>query len=303
MEERAEGEVRPSDLPIIRQSIVAASVLDEAVLAEVHLFRPALGCILPGPFRAVDGAAPELLALAETYQLVEYHFQPCLVRDKAGQLADSPYSVRFGVDVLLLVPELARGPADELLLVQLVHQLGRGEEAARVLLGVTLAAGQLPHRHGKAQLQREASVLQDEANPRSIALAGRDGVRIVDEADILGALGNEFKLVLGPAAPQRSHAVVIAHTVQLHGIGRALHQEPLVLAYSGAPSVFDAEDRLPLLVSVALTRVHVFGLALPREVAGGKANHMPLLVPDWNDQAPAVEVIERPALFVFADKP
>ena len=192
MEERAESEVRPSDLPIIRQPIVAAAVLDESVLAEVHLFGSALGSILPRPFRAVDGAAPELLALAETYQFVEYHLQPCLVRDKAGQLADSPYCVSLGVDVLLLVPELARGPADKLLLVQLVHHLGRGEEAARVLLGVTLPAGQLPHRHGKAQLQREAAVLQDEANARTIALPGRHRVRIVDKADILGALGNEF---------------------------------------------------------------------------------------------------------------
>ena len=302
VEERAEREVAPLYFALVRQPVVAAAVFGEAVAAEVHLLRGLLLRVDARPLRAVDIRTPELLALAELRELVDDHVRAGLVGDERGELRDAANGVALLVDVLVLVPELLRCPADELLLLQRVHHGMVGEVRARVLLGVPLAVRQLPHGDGEAHLQRLPPVLQHEADARAPALTRGNGVGVVDEAHGARGLGQRLQLFARPFSAQRGHGVVEAHRVELHGVGRAFHQQPLVALQCRAPADVDAEDVLPLRVGGTFAAVEVLCLRLARYVAGGEANGAALLVADGNDQAAAVEVVDRAALLVLPQK-
>ena len=302
VEEGTEGEVAPLYFALVREAVVAAAVLGEAVFSQVYLLRTLLLRVDACPFGAVDVGPPELLALAELDEFVENHVRAGLVRDEGRELGDLAHGVALLVDVPVLVPQLACGPADKLHLLEGGHHFGAGEVTVGVLLGVPFAHGYLADGDRETHLQCLAAVLQHEADARAPALASGDGVGIVEEADGAGGLGQRLQLFARPLAAQRGHGVVEAEGVELHGVGRAFDQEPLVLLQRSAPADVDAEDVLALGVGGAFSRVEVLGLALPGHVAGGEAHGAPLLVAYGHHETAAVEVVDGASLFVLAQQ-
>ena len=287
---------------MVREAVVAAAVLGEAVFAQVHLLRTLLLRVDARPLGAVDIRPPELLALAEFDELVEHHVRAGLVRNEGRELGDLAHGVALLVDVAVLVPQLSSGPADKLHLLEGGHHFRPGEVTVGVLLGVSFAHGYLADGDRETQLQRLAAVLQHEADARSPALARGDGVGIVEEADRSRGLGQRLQLFARPLAAQRGHGVVEAEGVELHGVGRAFDQEPLVLLQRSTPADVYAEDVLALRVGGAFAGVEVLGLALPGHVAGGEAHGAPLLVANGHHETAAVEVVDGAALFVLAQQ-